>query len=56
MGCRRQWVRLALPAHTAALGKPCLRRSWEDIGDGSGAGAGLSGTLSCARLTACARR
>lgn len=62
MGCRRQWMRPALPAYlpAASLGKPCLRSTTElgglGAGAGAGAGAGLSDALSCARFTACARR
>lgn len=58
MGCCRQWMRPALPAYAASLGKPCLRSATElgGLGAGAGAGAGLSDAVSCARFTACARR
>lgn len=37
MGCRRQRVRPALPAHTASLGKPCPRGE-EELGGRRGRG------------------
>lgn len=46
MGCWRQEVRAALPAHAASLGKPCLS-SGKDLGGTLGMGEEVGYCMAC---------